>query len=534
MSEKSGRPENKSGEQPTNLPGGLPIFTTGWGTRNIQFTDEATFWDRAHRLIGESQLADSLDGAMAGHSSPRVWVFLHEPGEAHLSVAAALNFARELASRDQAVLLLDGDDEDADLTRWAGRTDLDGWIDLVRYGSSVLNCGIPMPFEGRRGYLLGVGSFTPADVTGSEVADLLGRLKRQADDILVTAPADAVGRFWAAEADLRLLCWDRSQRSASLVGNLLESFDSVGISLTGLVGFGLPKDLDDDHTPILDELVDELVDHVVDDVVVEEEGESVAESQGSTRAIFSEWDEQAEESQEEEEFARRKGNSGVFWAVAIVSLVMILLASAYYFKYLKVPSGEVFPVVTQNEVATTDGALSEDLIGGTAQSDVGLTTLQGETADDFTDQSGEQLVEDLAAHNSFEGQGQDEPAEAELVSNETLAQIDTELLSDGQAEGVEIPAAPPEFGMDPYMVPVGGAGWALHVYSFPDSLLAERERDILASKGFRSITRAVQLKDKGRWFRVYLGSFKSRNEAKAARKKLKEKLGEDWANPARF
>ena len=119
---------------------------------------------------------------MQGKSSPRIWLFLHEPGRGDLSAAVAMSFARELAFRDQAALVLDCDDRDQALTRWAGRVEAEGWIDLARYGTSVLTSGVAMPFVGRRGYLLGVGSFAPTDVTGEEIDTLLTRLRRQADD----------------------------------------------------------------------------------------------------------------------------------------------------------------------------------------------------------------------------------------------------------------------------------------------------------------------------------------------------------------
>ncbi len=505
MSKNSERPDEKSGDSASSLPGGLPLFTSGWGAGNIKFSDEATFWEKANRLLAEGQLAGSLDEAMAGHSSPRVWLFLHEPGQSDLSLATALNFARELAHRDQSVLLLDGDDENADLTRLAGRNDIDGWIDLVRYGSSVLTCGIPMPFDGRRGYLLGVGSFTPADVTALEVKDLLGRLKRQADDVLITAPADSVGRLWAAEADIRLLCWDRAERSASLVNNLLESFEGVGIPLTGLVGFGLPRDESKDAKVIPVPAMDDSPDDLNAEIVEKKEIEPTASE------VLNELAEQEEDLVDEEEFARRKGNSGVFWLVVVVSIILISAAGGYYYKYVKVPEGGYFPVVAQEPAST--------------EHPVGHST--------------------------------DEPAETLPVdNNETIASQDTVLAEDETAKlvpedgndqikvdkpvpivaesAVEVVPQNTLFGMLPYTGAVGSAGWTLHVYSFPDSVRAKKECEVLAAKGFRSQTRAVHFKDKGRWFRIYLGSFATKSEANAARKSLMNKLGEDWANPVRF
>ena len=88
--------------------------------------------------------------------------------------------------------------------------------------------------------------------------------------------------------------------------------------------------------------------------------------------------------------------------------------------------------------------------------------------------------------------------------------------------------------MDPYLVPVGSDGWALHIYSFPDEETARQEVATLERKGFRTETRAVQIKDKGRWYRVYLGSFRSKSEAQQALGPLLEELGEDWGRPTEF
>ena len=512
MSTKPGKTASDSGSQPDGVPGGLPVFTTGWGAGNINFEDDAKFWDESNRLIAGGQLAGSIDSAMSGHSSPRVWLFLHEPGEAHLSVAAALNFARELGNRDQAVLLLDGDDDNADLTRWSGRTDLDGWVDLVRYGSSVLTCGTPMPFEGRRGYLLGVGSFTPADVTSVEVKDLLARLKRQADDILITAPADAVGRLWAAESDLRLLCWNRSQRSSSLVSNLLESFEAVGIPMTGLVGFGLPQQ--EEVVPPVPELpiVPTAASEILNELALEDD-----------------------DIHEDVEFATSKGNSGIFWLIVVVSLLMISVAGGYYFKYVKVPSGGIFPVVTQNEDVEPNHTLNQASMSGTQTFDGGETN---NPAIEQPSDDGADLI-DTGEVETPSGQAKSDLDEIvpEMKTDEAASDLEAADLKLQEKPVVPVEEAPvkeTDMAMEPYLGTVGSGGWALHVFSFPDSIRAEKEMSVLANKGFRSMARAIEFKDKGRWFRVYVGSFESKTEANAARSNLMEKLGEDWANPVRF
>ena len=501
---------NNKSDQSMNQPGGLPLFAFGLGAGSIKFSEPASFWDDARRTISEGVLGDHLDAAMTGHSSPRVWLFLHEPGESHLSVAAALAFARQLAHRDQAVLLLDGDDDNAELTQWADRKDTDGWIDLVRYGASVLTSGVPMPFEGRRGYLLGVGSFTPAEVTRPEVKDLVSRLKRQADDILVVAPADTAGRLWASEADIRLLCWDRAQRSASLVDDLVENFSAANIPLMGLIGFGLPQSSDASADAGLDEILQEKP--VRDAAFILDE---LAEEEAAEEAI-----------DEEEEFARRKGNSGVFWMVAIISVVMIGAASVYYMKFLKVPTTGHFPASVHQDVAM-GGAAFFDSGSTTFQDDAVLEGEHEEVVESITQETDQPADEPSLAENSRPG---DEVQEAEPETTtpvvEEAREVDPPVEDEVKVAGT--------FSMDPYLTPAGVDGWSLHVYSFPDSMSAEKERKILAAKGFQSTTRVVHFKDKGRWFRLYLGNFKTKAEANKARKLLMAELGEDWANPVRF
>jgi len=91
-----------------------------------------------------------------------------------------------------------------------------------------------------------------------------------------------------------------------------------------------------------------------------------------------------------------------------------------------------------------------------------------------------------------------------------------------------------DFDMAPYLQDVGTEGWAIWVYSFPDTNLAVREIARLQRRGFHASARAVEIKDKGRWYRIYIGSFPSKSAASAAKPALLEKLGEDWAAVARF
>ena len=84
------------------------------------------------------------------------------------------------------------------------------------------------------------------------------------------------------------------------------------------------------------------------------------------------------------------------------------------------------------------------------------------------------------------------------------------------------------------MKQVGADGWALHVYAFPDEESTEDQLKILHRKGFMTEARAVQIKGKGRWHRIYLGSFLDRAAAQQALGPLLKELGEDWGRPTEF
>ena len=93
----------------------------------------------------------------------------------------------------------------------------------------------------------------------------------------------------------------------------------------------------------------------------------------------------------------------------------------------------------------------------------------------------------------------------------------------------------PKFDPAVYTVPAGQAGWALHVYSLPDSAGASAQAAELERAGYRTAVRIVEIKDKGgRWWRLYVGSFPSRAAARAAMPALLARLGATWAEPARI
>jgi hypothetical protein len=552
------------------FPGSLTEIPSGWSGAELDLVPGEGFWARIEQIAVKGEMTRGLDAAMRGQSSPRIWLFLHAAGRGELSAAVAMSFARELAFRDQAALLLDCDDRDQALTRWAGRVEAEGWIDLARYGTSVLTSGVPMPFVGRRGYLLGVGSFAPTDVTEQEIDTLLTRLRRQGDDLLLVAPADALGRLWAAAAAIRIFCWDRQTMTDEEAGAIAQGFADAGCPLTAVATF--------QDSAVEEQLVEEVLSETeaspqesksalpaepeaegpIAPVVEKTEGEPAGDTGPESESLdeagwrglpleeetlsaesgFDAGDgpepvqereperEPVPEREPEPEPGAVPATSRVFWYGALAAVVLIAVIGIYYFKFVRVPSEghfEKIDITTPSESPT----VGDELVSAHGDDTDEMTALTV-GADSLT------MVPDE------QGDREAPPPETGQVgeaAGDTVRSFETAVTETGQDDEVpaEIPAVtPPVFDMSPYLEPVGAKGWALHVYSLPDSAGTAKQVRELDRRGFLSEVRVFDLGEKGRWRRIYLGSFDSRSSALQAMPALLEKLREKWAKPERI
>lgn len=538
---------------------GLPVHGTSWDPARLDFPADADFQTGIGEWVSRGELEDPADRLMGGRPVPRIWLLLHEPGEGRLAAVTALSLARELMGRDQAVLLLDCDDERALLSGWADRHEQEGWIDLVRYGASLLTCGVRLPFPGRQGLLLGPGSYRPVDAQPDEIEQLLGRLRRQADDILLCCPIDASGRAWAEQADLRLLCWDRSRgESEERLHDLVKGMKEADTPLTGLVGFGPEtapgEPIASEAEPLEDEVTadpgpgpttaaaaETPTDQKRPDPEPEPDLPEDAEPQAPSDSTPEETVERVlreEETLDNGEdlaaiagngdpdlYARKRGTSRVFWWIALGALILIVGSVWYYREFVMVTPLDGQPTVARRDEQTGRMAPTRNEAEAEPSADESMTG---------TDAAGEAgsaagSADPTPQHPAAAGPGDTPPRQ------ETEApQEEAEPVADPVAEPVADEPAAAEFHMDPYLVPVGADGWAVHVYSFPDSQSTAEELAILHGRGFRTAVRTVQIKDRGRWQRIYLGSFSSREEAQEALAPLLRKLGADWGRPTEF
>ncbi len=490
--------------QTPEIPHGLPQIEAGCDAADLVFGSGDGFWQDLDERVAGYGLDKVLDRALAGRSAPRVWVLVHEPGQPQLAAAAALGLARALADRGQAALVIDGDDHSTALSRWAGRENDEGWIDIARYGTSVLTSGVALPFAGRAAYLLGVGSYAPTDATEQEIEHLITRLRRQADDLLVVLPGGAQAAAWARKADIRLLCHDQAVLTPARLGAVVANLTDAGVAPTALLGFGQrPVAAAPAAAPPGDQPA----------TAAEPVKAGVAAVLAAAEATDRTTD------APEAESARRRGTSSVFWLVAVTATILIACVAVYYFRYVRVPDGSVFadpPTVTRQETPPPAGS-----------------SLPVSGAD-------EPVVPAAAAADS---QARGDTLTAAATTTAAAAAADTQAAppvalpqppAEPPTKAAAAPTAAAAFDLVPYQVPVGRDGWALQVYSFRDSTSANEEVARLGRRGMKAAVRIVELPDTGRWWRVYVGSFASRNAARAAEPTLFARLRTDWAQPTRF
>jgi cell division septation protein DedD len=544
------------------------------------------FWEEAARFSTEAHLDALVASVQAKRTPPRIWAFLDTPESTASRAAAALATARALARPGRKILVVDGDDQRPDLTRWADRYELEGWIDFLRYGASLPACSVPLPWNGADGRFLGVGSFCPAQATPQEIWDLLARLRHRVDDILISVPLDEAGGPWLAGADVRLLCWDGLTSSLAEAERTAGELATAGFPVFGLVAFAgavaaaetpaeklageEPADVElagvgsaaeepageePAGAPVLGSLADEVAPLGTEPLFLNgpgaaheqaegTEGESVAALAGAGEEPVRETSEtdlvaamsRLDESGGEGEGGRsgKRRSSPLFWGAAALLLVVIAVVGyALIHNWNLQRPDRAIRVAHDRQAMDISPPVSDleyppdrDEVTGQespAQPDATLD----EAAEEADSTAGQPTVpEDLLAAGpppSPEGWSEQETT-AEAGGAVSTGEPSSEQLS---------PEEQAEFWAS-FEMPVGQEGWTLWVYSLPDSATALREVAILERQGIRAAIHGVDIPDKGRWYRVYMGSFPSRAAAREAMPVLLTRLRQDWAQPVRF
>ena len=484
------------------------VHEMGLSVAELDLHGGALFWAEVEALVAAAPLDDLVAELLGRGGTPRIWLFLDEAGETSTRAAAALAAARALTGRRHSVIVIDGDDRRPDLSRWAGRVELEGWIDFVRYGASLGTCSVPLPWDPELGRLLGVGSFWPVDASEDEVNWLLTLLASHAEFLLVTAPLDSRAVAWLESASLPLLCWDRAARPAADTAAIVARLASLGRPAAAIVGFGP----DGSETP------------------------------PSTAPAL------AEAARSMERFKA---------AVAASATVATSAAGGLGEPAAAGPSGDPDLGASLTAECGRGRALPSSPPAAGRRSDSSKRTgrraagaallalgilaiylLAGprRQRDDVSTLAPAQVVGDISPPAGGAGEAADTVAAVADSERPGKATADSLAAGAPAPTGVATGESPGDalFDQAPFQLPVGSGGWALHVYSQPDSALAERQVRELLARGFRCEWRCVELPGKGRWYRIYMGGFSSREAARAALPALLRRLGEDWGQVVRY
>ncbi|MEZ4388482.1 MAG: SPOR domain-containing protein [Candidatus Krumholzibacteriia bacterium] len=555
-----------SADTPDLKVAGLDVLTTGLNLAELDLHGGEGLWDEVARFAKESRLEALVDRCMDGRSAPRIWALLEAPAGGPAAAAAGLGIARVLADRGQAVVLLDGDEQEPRLTRWVGRTEQEGWIDMVRFGASLYASSAPLPSDNRRGSVLGVGSFAPTGVTPDEVADLLGRLRHQADDLVMVLPAKLRSQPWLEGANIRLLCWDLLGRSDADTRTIVSELERMGAGPSHLLGFGVEEfaaindrlseeslagptraESDAATTPPADSVpadpglpdADAADETPVDDDLEDAADDAPPEEMADSTPVATDAPDEPREASAETDPQRRR-SSGIFVFVAAAAFVCLALLGWFVVGQLRGPQ------TPPREVAAAGGssvrptlpdasepAVVDETPGQMEVPPAEATGDAGPAGEPVAGEPGETAADEPPAVAGPAGGGGVTPP-GHAGAEPTVARPQTPPAEAEPAAPQPADAPPAAFDPTPFREPVGAAGWALWVYSLPDEATADREIRELDRRGLRAVARAVEIKDRGRWYRIYTGSFATRDEARTAAVGLKAYLREDWVVPARF
>ena len=233
----------------------------------------------------------------------------------------------------------------------------------------------------------------------------------------------------------------------------------------------------------------------------------------------------------------RRGSSWVFRLAALVVLALISVLGVYYWRYLRPDSltqnvGPAAPATSLAEFARqAQQPEAGPPDGGRPATGWVVADTQGTTGADTT------LIPVAAGADSAVtpvAAGLDTVAVKTALQPEDSAAAPAEAAPESSAADQVGATEPPALDREAFTGPVGAAGWALHVYSLPDSSGAADQAAGVRSHGIAAAIVPHEAADGRLWYRVLMGSFATRREAAAAAPALLAELRADYAGPVKF
>ncbi|MBC8423442.1 hypothetical protein H8E07_04915, partial [bacterium] len=218
-------------------PGGLVMYEAGLDPSRLELDGGPASWT----TLPPVSLHDFADETLRGEDPQRVCIFLDAPRRTATRSVAALAIARYLLTQGRSVVVVDGDDQRPDLSRWAGRQETEGWADVVRYGVSTRAASLPLPWGPSDGRVMGVGSYHPVRAETEEIETLCRRLLEDFDTVLICASTGDRGACWAQVPALRVICWDRAEVGSEELAVLIRDVSSLGAAADATIAFGVSR-----------------------------------------------------------------------------------------------------------------------------------------------------------------------------------------------------------------------------------------------------------------------------------------------------
>lgn len=213
------------------------VFTTGISCNNRRDANVPLTLGKLSEMSAGGWLDDLVSRIAVDDVTPRIWLFIDEPNQPLSRIMAALAAARKLAADGHSVVVLDGDDQKAHLSTWAGCLQGEGWIDIVRYGMSLAATGQRLPFGDGRARMLPVGSYKPTRLETEEAAALAVTLTADAEFVLIAASSGDRGLIWSGLDSYNFLCRRQNDIGSKQTRDLIRDLQAINLPPHDLIIF---------------------------------------------------------------------------------------------------------------------------------------------------------------------------------------------------------------------------------------------------------------------------------------------------------
>ncbi len=498
--------------------------------RPAHWQDQEELEDPSH--LEEFRLVAEGLGAHGQGEAGLVVMVTDDQGSGRARCFLAFQIARLLGEGGARVLIVDGEFEEDGPGEWLGEPGREGLLDIARYGASPRACLQRLALPNVE--LMGVGSFRPdvgEALEGEEIESTLRQLRSNWNFVLCTAPSHyADGRF-----NPLFQHGDGVLMGVTLRGEARDRFEELadylldeGVNVFGVMAFSEPGEESGTTAPVSEP---EAV-----EVSVEEEASSRASSPYADLPR-----------------ATPHQSSRVFRSVAVGIIVALVVFVGLWFgiQWLQRPDPVDLPPLAHEralgEPAQASGQTQELQLAG----DGGVGASSGESRSESSGETSGKLPPAGADSAADETQIADAsgPESSTLDADGGRDSEAADQVGDSGGTGTRTspPAEEPETLPEPVKVkpePVvtppptdsrpaelllrPSSGYALHLWSFPDSMQALPSVRKLEAEGYQPVVRGAEIKGRGIWYRVLIGNYATKRDAMDARELLSDRPDIDY------